>query len=405
MAAKRTIALVTLASGIGNGFGRFTFPALLPAMKLDVLGSYSAAGFIGTANVGAYLLGALLVMVVSLRRPPHQILVAGLACSTVGMFVLAAAQSLLQLSLGMTLAGIGGASIFIPSPGIVGAVVPANRRGFTVGLVNAGIGAATVLGTQLARFSPDWWGPHGWRWVWAILGVLSLATFVAVLVLLRPATTGTVAAPRLAALREAPGWLPYTVGYFLFGFGYIIVITYTVASLREEGGFAVGHAANVYAGLAVGIAVGGIVLGRLSDRVGRRLAMLVGYAGTALCPLAMLVHREPLASLAAVAFGVLFSGSVAVVATYLTDVVDRADFGPAFAAVTIAFSLAQAAGPQVGGTLRDHTGSFAATFLVSAASLGGATLAAAVLLRTAGAGRRPDRMSAAPSALARPAPG
>jgi predicted MFS family arabinose efflux permease len=391
MEPKRTVALVAVASGIGNGFGRFTFPALLPAMKRDVLGSYSAAGFIGTANVGAYLLGALVVMVVSLRRPPHQIVVAGLACSTVAMFVLATAHSLFQLSVGMTLAGIGGASIFIPSPGIVGAVVPAGRRGYAVGMVNAGIGAATVLGTQLARFSPDWWGPHGWRWVWAILGALSLATLVVVAAQLRPAVSGPVATPRLAALREAPGWLPYTLGYFLFGFGYIIVVTYTVASLREEGGFGVAHAANVYAALAVGIAVGGIVLGRLSDRVGRRAAMVVGYAGTALCPLAMLAHREPLGSIAGVAFGVLVSGSVAVVATYLTDVVDRADFGPAFAAVTIAFSLAQAAGPQVGGALRDHTGSFSATFGLAAAVLGAATVSVALLLRSAGAARPPRR--------------
>jgi predicted MFS family arabinose efflux permease len=77
---------------------------------------------------------------------------------------------------------------------------------------------------------------------------------------------------------------------------------------------------------------------------------------------------------------VLFSGSVAMVAVHLTDVVDPADFGPAFAAVTIAFSLAQAAGPQVGGTLRDHTGDFTATFLVSAASLGSATLLVASLV-------------------------
>ncbi|HET7721046.1 MAG TPA: YbfB/YjiJ family MFS transporter, partial [Acidimicrobiales bacterium] len=302
MDAKRIVLLVTLASGIGNGFGRFTFPALLPAMKRDVLGSYSAAGFIGTANVGAYLLGALLVMVVSLRRPPHQILIAGLACSTAAMFVLATSRSLAQLSVGMTLAGVGGASIFIPSPGIVGAVVPAHRRGLIVGVVNAGIGAATVVGTQLARFSPGWWGPHGWRWVWAILGVLSLAVLVPVATTLRPAEARAIAAPRLAALREAPGWLPYTGAYFLFGFGYIIVITYTVASLREEGGFGVAHAANVYAALAVGIAAGGVVLGQLSDRVGRRSAMLIGYVGTALCPLAMLAPREPLASVAAVAF-------------------------------------------------------------------------------------------------------
>ena len=79
------------------------------------------------------------------------------------------------------------------------------------------------------------------------------AVLVPVAVTLRPAETRRIAAPRLAALREAPGWLPFTSAYFLFGFGYIIVITYTVASLREEGGFSVAHAANTYAAAVMGV--------------------------------------------------------------------------------------------------------------------------------------------------------
>ncbi len=122
-AVRAILVLVTVAVSVAQGFGRFVFPALLPAMKRDLLGSYRAAGFLGTANVAAYLVGALLVMVVSLRRPAHHILIGGLALSTLAMVLLATAQELAQLVAGMALAGLGGAAVFIPAPGIVGSVV------------------------------------------------------------------------------------------------------------------------------------------------------------------------------------------------------------------------------------------------------------------------------------------
>lgn len=364
----RLVALVAVAAGIGQGFGRFVFPVLLPAMKRDVLGSYSAAGFLGTANVAAYLAGALLVMVVSLRRPAHHILLGGLVLSTAAMFTLATAAGFAQLVAGMVMAGIGGAAIFIPGPGLVGAAVRPSQRGLAVGVIGAGIGLATLVGTQFARFSPGWWGDHAWRRVWALLGVISLLTLVAVLAGLRPAASVQAARPRLAALRAAPGWKPYVAGYFALGFGYVLTATYLVAAMRERG-FGVAHAANVYGLFAVGFMVGGPVVGRLSDRVGRAPALVVAYGVAGLCPLLVLGYREPWLALASFCFGLLFSGSVSVVAVYVADVIPPGDTGPAFALVTVAYSVAQACGPQVGGLLVDATGSFTATFLLSSVTL------------------------------------
>lgn len=375
--ARRIVTLAAVASGIGNGFGRFVFPALLPAMRRDLLGSWSGAGFVGTANVGAYLLGALAVMRLGGRLRPRQLIVAGLVLSAGGMFVLAAATGIATLALGMLGTGIGGAWIYVSSPGIARSVVAPARRGLAIGAINAGIGACLVIGTQLGRFTPLWWGPGAWRWVWVIQGAIGVMTLAAVLRWL-PADAGAgvgAATPALRSLRRVPAWPALLAGYGLFGFGYIVVVTYLVSSMRTDGGFSATHTANTYVLFGLGTTAGGIVLGRLSDRTGRRTALVLAYAACASCPLLVLTYREPFVSVAAALFGLMFSGAVALVATYTADHAGPAEYAGAFATLTVAFALAQAAGPQVGGYLVDHSGHFAATF-----GLGSVVLATACLL-------------------------
>ena len=52
--ASRWWAIVALAAAmVAMAFGRFTYPVLLPAIEADLLGSYTLAGFLGTANLTA----------------------------------------------------------------------------------------------------------------------------------------------------------------------------------------------------------------------------------------------------------------------------------------------------------------------------------------------------------------
>lgn len=375
-AAAIAVALVAVAAAVGQGFGRFVFPAQLPAMKADLLGSYGGAGFLGTVNVAAYLVGAVGVMLLLLRARPTSVLKGGLALSTAALLTLATARGLPQLAIGMVLAGFGGAAIWVPAPGIAGAAFP-HRRGVAIGVLNAGIGVGLVLGSQLARAAPSWWGPHGWRGVWALLGAGAAVALVATVALLRTPPGPPATRPRLSALTSTPGWRPFTAAYFLFGFGYIVTMTYVVAALRDGAGFSAAHAANVFALLGVGTVVGGLVLGRLSDRVGRRAALVLGYGVCAACPLLLATGQEPFAAIAGFGFGVGFNGSVSVVAAHLADVARPGEVGAAFGAATVAFGLAQAGGPQVGGWLVDRTGGFEATLAVSSAAL---ALAAVVAL-------------------------
>ena len=124
------VLLVALASAVAQAFGRFSYALLLPAINRDLLGSYAVAGLIATANVTAYLLGTLAVSTLSRRARPAALIQAGLACSALGLALLTRADGAGELSVGLTLTGIGGAFIWVPAPGLAGSVVRSSwRRG------------------------------------------------------------------------------------------------------------------------------------------------------------------------------------------------------------------------------------------------------------------------------------
>ena len=55
------LPILVLAAAVAQGFGRFGYALLLPALNADLVHSYAVAGLIGTLNLTAYLAGTLLV--------------------------------------------------------------------------------------------------------------------------------------------------------------------------------------------------------------------------------------------------------------------------------------------------------------------------------------------------------
>lgn len=363
------VLLAWAAAAVAQAFGRFTYALVLPAVQADLLGSYAVAGLLGTLNVAGYLLGTALVTVTSTRSEPATLIRIGLVGSTVGLALAAVAPSAVALAVGMTVAGVGGAFIWVPAPGLVGSVVSPERRGLAVGVVGSGIGVGIVFASQLAGAVRRAAGDEAWRQVWAVEAGLAVVVLVAALVWLRPPPVAAGGASvRVSALREVPGWVGLTVGYASYGLTVSLYMNYVVAALEDDAGFSPGHAASVFAALGVAMAVGGVLVGRLSDRTGRRLALITAYATMAACPLLVLTGREPWALLSAVAFGIAMSGIPTVIAAHLSDTLHPRAFAAAFGALTLAFGVAQVVGPQLGGWLASRTGSFTVAFSVAAAA-------------------------------------
>ena len=109
-----SLGLILAASMVAQSFGRFTYPVLLKAINDDLLGSLSRAGTLGTISLTAYLVGTGTVSWLSTRVEPATIIKVGLVVSAAGLAVLATAGGFAALAVGLFVAGLGSASVWVP---------------------------------------------------------------------------------------------------------------------------------------------------------------------------------------------------------------------------------------------------------------------------------------------------
>ncbi len=386
------VVLVMAGACVAQSFGRFTYGVLLPAVRDDMLGSNRAAGLLGTVNVAAYLIGTVIVATVSKRITLVWLIRIGLCLSTTGLLLASVAGNGTALGGALVLMGLGGAAIWIPSPRVAASALPPQRRGLAAGLVGMGIGIGIVFAGQLSDALRHGQGDEAWRDVYRVEGFIGAVVLVAAFAFLRHRETGPTVLPVVAdagpptvapvptvpaarrrgdvagvgSLRTVDGWVPLTMAYSAYGFMYLLVFAFLVARLEDDSGFSADQASAMFSLVGLAAVFGGVLLGPLSDRLGRRTSMVGAFVAFGVSTIAVLPGHQPLVALGAIGIGLSFSGLPSVIAAYVVDATDAVTYGPAYAAATLAFGVSQMAAPQVGGLLADWLGSFTAVFVLSA---------------------------------------
>ena len=110
------VLFVALGAAVAQAFGRFSYGLLLPAVRDDLGISNTLAGLVGASNVGAYLLGTMLVAWATSRFRLLNVFRIGMILAITGLGLAAIADSPYLLALGLFVAGIGGAFVWIPAP-------------------------------------------------------------------------------------------------------------------------------------------------------------------------------------------------------------------------------------------------------------------------------------------------
>jgi MFS family permease len=364
--------LMTAVAGLTQGMSRMTFAFVLPDMTEDVLGSYSVAGLLGAANLAGYLVGALASAGLTHIRPTRQ-LKAGVGLTVLGFGLMALSPTVWLLFLGMLVSGVASGVAWIAVIPIIGAHAASDRRGLAYGLMMSGVGIGIASIGLIVRAAEALFGPDSWRQVWLIELGFGCVVLLLLQLFLKP-VPGVARRDRrrTGGLRQLGlTWL--FVCYTCYGLCHALFTHFLVAALRQDAGFDLVRAVDVYSLLGLANIVGGLLLGRLSDRFGRRPILVASMFAIGVCASTVALNRVPLLTPAGMLYGLLMSGFATVVIAYLGDVVGPDKLAVGYAAITVAIGLGQMVGPPIGGALADGTGSFTSTYAVCGiiAALGG----------------------------------
>jgi MFS family permease len=360
------------------GFGRFAYTALLPPMRTDLTLSYSAAGGLASANLFAYLIGAAAAGMLIGKAGPQRLLPAAMTIICLPLFGLSVSHAYATLIIFMVLLGVVGAFLWISVVALLtGPSVPAGERGGLLGLTALGSGwgipVVAILVTVL-QVNQD---PSRWRTAWLAMGLVSTVLAAGTWWAIWPSgdgRPGRYLGPRsqrgsiLGNLRGRPARRICLI-YGMYGFGFSVFVTFAVAFLRLH--VSAGASLRIWALLGLSAGVGGLLIGRGSDRWGRRRTLTMSLVATGVAAgLPIWTSSLPVVLISVIGFGFPMIGVGTVVAAYIGDLFcDTARSGSLFATATVLFGVGQGAGPGVAGFLIDRTGSFTGPFILSSVTL------------------------------------
>jgi predicted MFS family arabinose efflux permease len=348
-----------LAVMAGLGFGRFSYTILLPSTREGLGLTYTAAGFLATANLAGYLVGSSASGTIMQWLGPRATSTCALGVLALGLAWMGMAQGVADASLARALAGGAGAVVYVQALGLIAAWFPKRTRGLASGIMHSGNGLGLVvtgLGLPVMILTAD----NGWRAGWLLLGAASIIVVPLAWFCLRlPASQlnimpdagtvrGSLQAVQTASLTE------YGIIYALFGLSYVIYVTFFAEILRGLGLplATVGLTWAVVGSLSLG---SGAFAGALSDRVGRNTALAVLFVLQGASYLVLIFGNGwPLVT-SVVLFGTTAWGIPAVMAAAMSDIGRPEDAMAAFGRITAVMGVGQAIGPFLAGTLADAT--------------------------------------------------
>lgn len=363
------LAILALALGaFAIGTSEFAAMGLLPFFALDLGISEPQAGHVVSAYALGVVIGAPLTAILGARLPRRRYL-AGLMAFYGLMNLAAAALPGLSALTGMRfLAGL-------PHGGFLGVAMlyaadalPREQRARGAAQVIMGLTVANIVGVPLA----GWLGQGiGWRWGFALPGVIALASAWLILTLAPRVGGNPDARPwdELQALRNPRVLWVLAVGAIGFGglFAVYAFLTAAMMATTEGPAFAIPLTLALF---GIGGTLGTWVAGRLTERVGQIRAAYLSLAAMAATQgfAALAVGSWPLMAVSSflIAAG---AGLVIPLQTRLMDVAGRAQTMAA-AMNHAAFNAANALGPFLAGSALSAGWGWASSGLVGMALSG-----------------------------------
>ncbi len=363
---QRNLAALWLGQTLGMVAFSFVFPFFpLYVQTLGVQGTAEAAQWAGVIVAASAISMAVAQPIWGNladrwgRKPMvvRSMLGAGLTVGAMG-FVTSPEQLLLARLIQGAVSGTVAAA-----NALVATSTPKLHIGFALGVMQVAMFLGSSVGPLLGGVIAD---NLGYRTSFYAAGFLLLLGAVVVVVFVHERFTPPPAdLPRAGVWAEARSLLGITLFPLIIGIIFMIqvggVIVAPVLSLfiaELSGGENEATAAGVVLGLGGAVsAVSAIVLGRLSDRVGRTLILPICVAGAGLSyfPQAFVEEVWQLLILRML-LGVFLGGMMPTANALLVEVSPRSKRGAAFGLAAAAMAIANAVGPLSGAAIASHWG-------------------------------------------------
>ena len=383
------VTFVTMAIGVNarTAFSLF-FPPIIDEFGWErgiTAGAFSF-GFVVSAVVSP-LIGRLMD-----RLGPRSVMELGVALMAGGLLLapLTTQPWHLYLTIGVLVGagsiclGYSGQSLFLPNWFI-------RRRGLAIGLAFAGVGIGSVTLLPWAQWMID---HSGWRTACTAIGLLVLVVLAPINLLLRKqpedlglrpdgdAASSAASAKPVSNIVD-PDWAGIdwtlrralrTSRFWWLAIGYAggLYIWYAVQVHQTRYLLDIGFSANVAVWALGAVSLlgipGQILLGHVSDRVGREWIWSASCAGFAICFAALIALARyptlPLVYLMVVSQGALGYGLTSIMGAVVVEIFQGKHYGSIFGTIMLAALVGGAAGPLVTGVLHDLWGNYTLAFVI-----------------------------------------
>ena len=356
------LILTGLALGIcvSNGFARFSYGLILPAMQEDLGWTYTQAGWINTANAIGYVVGAVLTFLLVRRVSAPLLFTLGMLGTSLCLVANGFTENFWWLSNWRIWTGVFGALVFIVGSTLAASLFQDDpkRNALAIAINFGGGGFGMVLsGVALPVLFAEA-GNAAWPLSWLALGLASVAccglSIWSAYALQGHAQSN--AGQTSTAQLPVDRMLALLSGYGLFATGYIVYLTFLIAWMQS-----LGFSALMVA--CVWLAVGASMM--LSPFIWRPLlayymngvpfALAAGATGVGtLVPLIWPSATGLIVS--AMMFGLSVFIAPSAVTSFSRKNLPAQLWGPALGLLTIVFALGQTIGPVAAGAVGDHFG-------------------------------------------------
>ncbi|MBN2063044.1 MAG: MFS transporter [Deltaproteobacteria bacterium] len=358
-------------------FIRYSYGALLPEMLPVFQITKAEAGVIYSSYFIAYTILAPIMGALSDRFNIRVILTVFTLFMALGAYLMSLASSLLEASFFFAITGIGCSACWAPVMALAQRWISMKRKGMALSFIDAGSSLGVMASGAVVPLIAM---TFDWRTGWVSLGIFGLVIAILNFLLVRDNTTPETIRRRKQkpkgifaidsyrqCLVDRRFWL-IGIAYLFTGFSIMIPFTFISTYTVQELSFPYESGALLITMIGFGGMIGKLVMGPLSDKIGRIWVLIISSAFIGAGSLGVTVGRgEAIMMAVTCVFGFGYGAVWSMYAACASDYFEQDSSGGIIGLWTVLLGIGLIISPIISGWIADITGTLYWSFFLAAA--------------------------------------